>query len=228
MQCSLSLGHKDPNYIQHTLAAGMVKSIVQGVRRIGAGDVTKAGDMRQNGGEFVLEVKGGEEKLSTVLKAKGNPGLRKLEVVFCYRMQNTRDHTEIPILSQVLGMPGADDRSRKRSPRMERRCTSGGGLGNLARSLSNRRQSWLERRHSSSWSRARRQDRSDSATRETGSRRRSPDRVIETVREDVKSRDGESREGPVGQSSLVASPNGQEDSTAGERFSFEGGQAAAA
>ena len=220
MQCSLSLGRKDPNYIQHTLAAGMMKSIVQGVRRISAGDVTKAGDMRQNGGEFVFDVEGGEEKLNT--------GLKTLEVTFCYRMQNTRDHTEIPTLSKVLGLAGVDDRSRRQSPRMERRWTSGGSLGNLARSLSNRRQSWLERRHSSSWSRTRRQDRSDSANRDAGSRRRSPDRAIETVREDVKTKDGESMEGLLERSRLVASPNGQEDSEAGKRFSFERGQAAAA
>lgn len=208
----------------------MVKSIVQGVRRIGAGDVTKAGGLSQNGGEFLFEVEGADfniKKLDPVLKTKGNAGLSRVEVTFCHRMRNTRDHTEIPQLGRVLDMSEGEKRSRSRVAGLERRWTSGNGLGNLARSFSNRRQSWLERRNSSSWSGTRRRDRSDSGARDAIGRR-SPDRIIETVREDIMSQYGENAAGVVGEFDLVASPAGQEVSAGDGRFSFEGGQAAAA
>ena len=102
MTKTLSLGNKDPDYIQHTIVSGMVKSIAQGLKRIGSGDVMQAGDFRQVGGEFLFEVAGRGTRLS---EAKpGNKALNKLEVTWCHRMKNTRDHAELPVLKRVLGL----------------------------------------------------------------------------------------------------------------------------
>lgn len=76
MTRTLSLGKKDPDYIQHTLVAGAIKSIVQGVKRIGSGDALQAGDMRQVGGEFIFE--------STGRLDEKKP---KVEVTWCHRMK---------------------------------------------------------------------------------------------------------------------------------------------
>lgn len=221
MQRSLSLGWNAPNYIHHTLAAGVVKSIVQGLKRLPAGDITKAGDLSQNGGEYLFEVEGVEtasQKEGRVYQPKGNEGL-KVRVTFCHRMQNTRDHTEIPQLAGLLGSPESSDRSRKSTSRLERRWTSGGPIGNLARSLSNKSQSWLERRNSSSWSRTKRRDRSKSSSQGDRGKKRSPD-MFETVREDMGSGDGQRPAEKAAKMDAVSPPNSHEAKAAGQRFSF--------
>ncbi len=145
MTKTLSLGNKDPDYIQHTIVSGMVKSIAQGLKRIGSGDVMQAGDFRQVGGEFLFEVAGRGTRLS---EAKpGNKALNKLEVTWCHRMKNTRDHAELPVLKRVLGLEQIEGDERRR--RSEPSWRNSG----LARSLSNKRQSL-------SWSRTRRRSRS--------------------------------------------------------------------
>jgi AhpC/TSA antioxidant enzyme len=146
MARTLSLGHKDPEYIKHTLVAGMVKSIAQGLKRIGSGDILQAGDIKQVGGEFLFEVMGGDMRLSNA-KA-GSESLKKVEVTWCHRMKNTRDHAELPDLKSALGLneAGGEEETRRRSEPSWR--NSG-----LARSLSNRRQSL-------SWTRTRRRSRS--------------------------------------------------------------------
>jgi len=127
MTRTLSLGKKDPDYIQYTLVAGMVRSIVQGVKRIGSGDALQAGDMQQVGGEFLFSSSGRlDEKKS------------KIEVIWCHRMKDTRDHDEVPILRKVLGLDLSDENTRSRP---QRRWTT----ANLARTLSNRRSSWIGR-----------------------------------------------------------------------------------
>ena len=181
----------------------------------------KAGDLSQNGGEYLFEVEGVEtasQKEGRVHQPKGNEGL-KVRVTFCHRMRNTRDHTEIPQLAGLLGSPESNDRSRKPTSRLERRWTSGGPIGNLARSLSNKSQSWLERRNSSSWSGKRRRDRRKSSSQGDTGRRRSPDR-FETVREDVRSGDGQRPVEKMTKMDAVAPPNGHEVKAAGQRFSF--------
>ena len=140
MQRSLSLGWSAPDYIQHTLAAGMMKSIVQGMKRIPAGDVTKAGDLSQNGGEYLFETEGADtkgKKQELRNGSTGNAGL-KVKVTFCHRMRNTRDHTEMPQLVRLLGSSEADERIHRPTSRIERRWISGGTIGNLTRSLSNK------------------------------------------------------------------------------------------
>jgi hypothetical protein len=199
----------------------MVKSIVQGLKRIPAGDVTKAGDLSQNGGEYLFEVEGVEtasQKEGRVYQPKGNEGL-KVRVTFCHRMRNTRDHTEIPQLAGLLGSPESNNRSQRSTSRLERRWTSGGPIGNLARSLSNKSQSWLERRNSSSWSMTRRRDRSKSSSRGDKGRRRSQDR-FEMVREDVRNGDGQRPAQEAAKMDAVSPPNDHKVMAAGQRFSF--------
>lgn len=145
MARTLSLGNKDPEYIRHTIVAGMVKSIAQGLKRIGSGDILQAGDIKQVGGEFLFDVVGGGNRLA---KSKsGNGGLKKVEVTWCHRMKNTRDHAELPDLNKVLGLDKAEGEEQRR--RSEPSWRNSG----LARSLSSTRQSL-------SWSRTRRRSRS--------------------------------------------------------------------
>ncbi|KAI9767767.1 MAG: hypothetical protein M1840_005448 [Geoglossum simile] len=87
MSRTLSLGNKKPDYMRSSILAGVFKSVVQGVKS-GSG-ATKGGDIRQVGGEFMFE---------------------EGKVVWCHRMKNTRDHSEIPELRRVLGLgPGLDE-----------------------------------------------------------------------------------------------------------------------
>lgn len=192
MTMTLSLGKKGPDYIQHTLVAGMVKSIVQGVKRIGSGDALQAGDMRQVGGEFLFS------STSRLDEKKS-----KVEVTWCHRMKNTRDHAEVPVIHELLGLDSSDGNSRSRP---QRRWTT----ANLARTLSNRRSSWMGR--SSSFSRSRRRSPSDGSGRGGRSRsrtnemgdRRSATMGFESVREDVRSRDGPVPPQPEDANSAVA------------------------
>ena len=169
MTRSLSLGRKDPAYIQHTLAAGIAKSIVQGLRRVKTGDVMRAGNMSVNGGEFLLQVTGRGRMAS---RPKDNNDL-ELSVTFCHRMANTRDHAEVQELRRALHL--SDDAELRRQ-RPQRRWTT----MNLTRSLSNR----VSR--SSSSSRTRRK--SPGGSRD--SRRPSPDHRMSAVLEEPRSRNG--------------------------------------
>ena len=166
---TLSLGNKDPAYIQQTIVAGMVKSIAQGLKRIGSGDVLQAGDMRQVGCEFLFEVAGEGTRLSE--SKSGNKALQRLQVTWCHRMKNTRDHAELPELKNVLGLDPAEGELRRR--RSEQNWRNSG----LARSLSNKRQSL-------SWSRTRR--RSRSAGRKASA---APQKIV-TVNEEARVEDG--------------------------------------
>lgn len=99
---TLSLGHKDPEYIRHSLVAGMMKSVVQGVKRLGEGDAFRGGDMRQIGGEFVFETTGGECDSSH--RERNNNNTADVKVTWCHRMKNTRDHAEIQVIRRMLGI----------------------------------------------------------------------------------------------------------------------------
>lgn len=132
MARTLSLGHKGPDYIQHTLVSGMVKSIAQGLKRIGSGDVLQAGDMKQVGGEFLLEITGGDTPLAN--SKPGNESLKKVEVTWCHRMKNTRDHAELPEIKKVLGLEKVEGGERKRGSEHSWRSSG------LARTLSHKTQ----------------------------------------------------------------------------------------
>ena len=146
MTRTLSLGNKDPDYIQHTLMSGAMKSIVQGLKRIGSGDAMQGGDLRQVGGEFLFEVTGSGVALQNA--KTGHADLKKVSVTWCHRMKNTRDHAEIPDLKKALGLDAAQETTARRPSHQASWRNSG-----IARSLSNRRQSM-------SWSRSRRRSRS--------------------------------------------------------------------
>ncbi|KAH0545118.1 hypothetical protein FGG08_000730 [Glutinoglossum americanum] len=86
MSRTLSLGNKKPDYMRTSILSGVLRSMVQGVRS-GAG-ATKGGDIKQVGGEFMFD---------------------EGKVVWCHRMKNTRDHSEIPELRGVLGLNSEPD-----------------------------------------------------------------------------------------------------------------------
>ena len=91
---TLSLGSNAPNYIHHSLMVLILKAIAQGLRRIWAGDMLKGGDLKQVGGEFLFET-------AALGKGQGDVGV---QVTWCHRMKNTRDHAEVPIIRHVLGL----------------------------------------------------------------------------------------------------------------------------
>ena len=132
MQRSLSLGFKGPAYIQHSLTSGMVKSIVQGLKRIPAGDVMQAGNLDVNGGEFLLE------------RCNSNNGsgfVQGWQISWSHCMMNTRDHAEMKDLKEVLSInsePTVEIPGRSRLI-LEKEDSS----GSVRRSLSLRRKSWM-------------------------------------------------------------------------------------
>ena len=113
---TLSLGNKEPDYIRHSLAAGAFKSVFQGLKRIGNGDVLQAGDLKQVGGEFLFEfsprLQSGQIRAPPKLNNRSYDGVA---VTWCHRMRNTRDHTEVQELPKILGMENPDDKSRSPS-----------------------------------------------------------------------------------------------------------------
>lgn len=117
MHRSLSLGHKAPVYIQHSLFSGAIKSAMQIVKRVGNGDATGGGDWNVNGGEFLFlqprvdltETKsrspsrstGGRAHSSTrttasrSVSSSSSASTLGWEISWCHRMLNSRDHTEL-------------------------------------------------------------------------------------------------------------------------------------
>lgn len=133
MSRTLALGSR-PAYMKKGLFRSSVDSVVQGLKQLGSGLVTKAGDQRQIGGEFLFEPLGvmtpgspfserekglgadrkqvGEggrgSAAQSVASLDGLPGqedeFETKKVTWCHRMRNTRDHAEIPELMEVLGL----------------------------------------------------------------------------------------------------------------------------
>lgn len=88
MQRSLKLGDRRPVYIQRTLTGNMLRSVIQGVKRMPKGDVGKAGAWDINGGEFLFESRSEDD----------------WRLRWCHQMENSRDHTEVEDLISVLGL----------------------------------------------------------------------------------------------------------------------------
>ncbi|RAH67911.1 peroxiredoxin-like family protein [Aspergillus aculeatinus CBS 121060] len=88
---SLALGEK-PGYIQKSMKQIVAESFWKTLKQLPSGLALKGGDSRQNGGEFLYEAgpERGEER----------------RVVWCHRMQNTRDHTEVAALAKILERKG--------------------------------------------------------------------------------------------------------------------------
>lgn len=112
MTSTLHLG-KTPQYSQRSLLSMAVSSFLQELKS--GRNMLSGGDFRQVGGEFLFQ---------------------NGKVTWCRRMRNTRDHAEIPLVRQQLGL---DD-----TPVPQRKRWSAAGIGgNLTRRLSNRRpMSW--------------------------------------------------------------------------------------
>lgn len=89
MQRSLKLGDRRPVYIQRTLTGNMLRSVIQGVKRMPKGDVGKAGAWDVNGGEFLFELQSENDDW---------------RLRWCHQMENSRDHTEVEDLISVLGL----------------------------------------------------------------------------------------------------------------------------
>ncbi len=104
---------KSPQYQQRSFMSIVATSFIQEIKS--GRNMLSGGDFRQVGGEFLFQ---------------------NDKVTWCRRMKNTRDHAEIPLLRQQLGL---DD-----SPAPQRKRWSAAGIGGgITRRLSNRRpMSW--------------------------------------------------------------------------------------
>lgn len=112
MTSTLTLG-KTPEYMQRSILSMAVRSFIQELKS--GRNMLSGGDFRQVGGEFFFQ---------------------NGKVTWCRRMRSTRDHAEIPIVRQQLGL---DD-----TPAPRRKRWSAAGIGDgITRRLSNRRpMSW--------------------------------------------------------------------------------------
>ncbi len=112
MTSTLNIG-KMPQYQQRSVLSMAVKSFLQELKS--GRNMLSGGDFRQVGGEFLFQ---------------------NGKVTWCRRMRNTRDHAEVPLVRQQLGL---DD-----TPTPQRKRWSAAGIGGgITRRLSNRRpMSW--------------------------------------------------------------------------------------
>ena len=105
MHRTLSMGVKAPEYIEHSLFSGAVKSAWQIVRRVGNGDAMGGGDWDVNGGEYLFVRSATRSRSSsrspsrsrTRSRSASSQGSTTLEwqTSWCHRMFNSRDHTEL-------------------------------------------------------------------------------------------------------------------------------------
>ena len=112
MTSTLNLG-KSPGYMQRSVFSMVISSFIQEVKS--GRNMLSGGDFKQVGGEFFFQ---------------------NGKVTWCRRMRNTRDHAEVPLIRQQLGL---DD-----TPTPQRKRWSAAGIGGgITRRLSNRRpMSW--------------------------------------------------------------------------------------
>ncbi|KAI1129091.1 AhpC/TSA antioxidant enzyme-domain-containing protein [Nemania abortiva] len=114
---TLNMGPR-PAYLQDkSVVNTVVSGIVQGLKQVPKGLVTKMGDQRQVGGEFLFEPASRTLEtpiLSPTAVLGGGGGdnddrdkrIEEKCVTWCHRMRTTRDHAEIPELMEVLGLEG--------------------------------------------------------------------------------------------------------------------------
>jgi hypothetical protein len=103
MTRTLALG-KRPEYQRRSMFMAITQSVIQGLKQMKTGLVTKAGDVHQVGGEFLFEPIGDLSANATTPLTEN--GEEEKKVTWCHRMRNTRDHAEIPELREVLGLDG--------------------------------------------------------------------------------------------------------------------------
>ncbi|KAI0505956.1 AhpC/TSA antioxidant enzyme-domain-containing protein [Xylaria bambusicola] len=96
-----------PAYLgDKTVAHTVVSGIMQGLRQVKTGLVTKMGDSRQVGGEFLFEPASGLVETPISTPDGQSEAVEEKSVTWCHRMRTTRDHAEIPELMEVLGLDG--------------------------------------------------------------------------------------------------------------------------
>ncbi|KAI0024166.1 AhpC/TSA antioxidant enzyme-domain-containing protein [Xylariomycetidae sp. FL0641] len=122
---TLSLGSR-PAYLQdRSVAHTVLSGIKQGLKQVRSGLVTKMGDQRQVGGEFlfepaslsldgpiaevVSEFEGGAGHARNSSTDEDDPmppadPVEEKRVTWCHRMKTTRDHAEVPEIMEVLGI----------------------------------------------------------------------------------------------------------------------------
>ena len=86
MVTSLAMGPR-PQYIQKSMGRIIAESVMATLKQVSSGLAMKVGNSDQNGGELLFELSGDD---------------RGKQVVWCHRMKNTRDHTEVPELARIL------------------------------------------------------------------------------------------------------------------------------
>ncbi|KAI9749195.1 MAG: hypothetical protein M1815_002693, partial [Lichina confinis] len=93
---TLRLGARRPDYLPHasSLWINGFRSIIQGIKS--GRDAVNGGDSKQVGGEFLFEFDG-----------DGDNDNEDWNVLWCHRMRNTRDHTEMKQLKTVLESPSS-------------------------------------------------------------------------------------------------------------------------
>ena len=99
MHRTLSLGNKAPEYIQHSLIKGALQSVMQGMKRMPAGDALSAGEFSVNGGEFFFSRSEHRSRNDSSLSFSD-----RWTVPWCHQMENTRDHTEVHEIQAILGL----------------------------------------------------------------------------------------------------------------------------
>ncbi|TGJ87028.1 hypothetical protein E0Z10_g1748 [Xylaria hypoxylon] len=122
-----------PAYLQNkSVAHTVVSGIVQGLKQVKTGLVTKMGDQRQVGGEFLFEPASRmlETPISTPLPDDQERGgaVEEKCVTWCHRMRTTRDHAEIPELMEILGLDG-DGEPTQNLKRWQKALTARKGTG---------------------------------------------------------------------------------------------------
>jgi hypothetical protein len=115
MTRTFQLGAK-PAYMHTNMLINSVQSVFQGLKT--GKNALKGGDMKQVGGEFLFE---------------------NGECTWVHRMRNTRDHTDVTELRNLLGLDGTRPPMRKRwshdvkDTKMEKRSMSWGRLRSKSR-----------------------------------------------------------------------------------------------
>lgn len=137
-----------PDYQRRSTLFAISQSVIQGLKQIKKGLVTKAGDIHQIGGEFLFEPMDGMAVSPSPLATPTEEGEEK-RVTWCHRMRTTRDHAEIPEIREVLGFEdlGVSGRNKKRwTKALESR--KGTGLSGRSSMTQDRKSTSLERKTS--------------------------------------------------------------------------------
>lgn len=137
-----------PDYQRRSTLFAISQSVIQGLKQIKNGLVTKAGDIHQIGGEFLFEPMEDMVASPSPLMTPTEKDEEK-RVTWCHRMRTTRDHAEIPEIREVLGFEdvGVSGRNKKRwTKALESR--KGTGLSGRSSMTLDRKSTSLERKMS--------------------------------------------------------------------------------